>query len=60
MVLTLQKIRDQKEVRRRELESELEKIKRQLINMGAVKIILFGSYAQGDIRIWSEVSSKGV
>ena len=55
MTLTLQKIRDQKEVRRRELESELEKIKTQLINMGAVKIILFGSYAQGDIRSWSDL-----
>jgi predicted nucleotidyltransferase len=55
MALTLQKIRDQKEVRRRKLESELEKIKTQLINMGALKIILFGSYAQGDIRSWSDL-----
>jgi len=55
MALTLQKIRDQKEMRRKELDSELEKITRQLIDMGAIKIILFGSYAQGDIRSWSDL-----
>jgi predicted nucleotidyltransferase len=55
MALTLQKIRDRKEIRRRMLERELEKIKRQLIDMGAIKIILFGSYAEGNIRSWSDL-----
>lgn len=53
--LTLQKIRSRKEIQKRALQRDLEKIRRQLEDMGALKIILFGSYAQGHIRSWSDL-----
>lgn len=55
MSLTLQKIKSRKERRRRALENDLEKIRRQLEDMGALKIVLFGSYAHGRIRSWSDL-----
>ncbi|MFP3909627.1 MAG: nucleotidyltransferase domain-containing protein [Halobacteriota archaeon] len=54
-MMTLQRLRQRKELRRRELERELERIKKQLIDMDAVKIILFGSYAQGMVRSSSDI-----
>ena len=55
MAITLEKIRTRKEMRKRELEDNLEKIKKQLQHMGALRIILFGSYAQGHTRSWSDL-----
>jgi len=55
MSITLQEIRARKEMRRRALEENLEEIKRQLQDMGALKIVLFGSYAHGNIRSWSDL-----
>lgn len=55
MAMTLQKIRARKELRKRALEKALEKITKQLQDMGAIKIILFGSYAQGHIRSSSDL-----
>jgi predicted nucleotidyltransferase len=46
MRLTLQEIRSRKKTRKNKLEKELEKVKKLLISMGALKIIVFGSYAQ--------------
>jgi len=55
MELNLQDIRDRKDRRKRLLQSEIERIKKQLVDMGAIKIIVFGSYAQGHIRSWSDL-----
>jgi len=55
MTVTLQKIRARKEGRERALERELERIKKDLIDMGALKIILFGSYANGNITSSSDL-----
>jgi predicted nucleotidyltransferase len=55
MRLTLQKIRARKERRRRALEKGLVKLKKQLQAMGALKLILFGSFAQGHVRSWSDL-----
>lgn len=55
MTVTLEKIRERKEMRRKALETNLEKIKAQLQEMGALRIILFGSYASGRIGSWSDL-----
>ena len=55
MTITLQKIRAKKEMRERALEKELKKIRKELIGMDALKIILFGSYAHGDITSRSDL-----
>jgi len=55
MALTLRKLRTRKARRGRALQKNLEKIKRQLQDMGALRIILFGSYAQERIRSWSDL-----
>ena len=55
MAITLEKIRARKEKRRRALEENLEKIKKQLQDMGALRIVLFGSYAHGNVRSWSDL-----
>lgn len=55
MAITLQKIKFRKDMRKRALERELEKIKKQLVYMGALRIILFGSCAHGNIRSWSDL-----
>jgi predicted nucleotidyltransferase len=53
--ITLQDIRDRKEKRRKLLETELERISGQLKAMGALKIIVFGSYAEGHVRSTSDL-----
>lgn len=53
--MTLQELRQRKEKRKKELDRNLERIKKQLIDMGALKIILFGSYAQGQVRSSSDI-----
>ena len=55
MALTIQKIKHRKERRKNSLAKDLESIKRQLVRMGAQKILLFGSYAEGAIRSWSDL-----
>ena len=55
MAITLQKIRAKKEIRRKALEKELKKIREKLIDMDAIKIILFGSYTRGDITSRSDL-----
>ena len=55
MAITLEKIRAKKEKRKRALQKDLEKIQNQLEEMGALKIILFGSYAQGHVRSSSDL-----
>lgn len=48
-------LRARKEERRRLLESELENISRWLQEMGAQKIVLFGSLAEGGIHSSSDI-----
>lgn len=55
MVITLQEMRSKKEVRKRVLEETLEKVIKQLAEMGALKIVLFGSFASGSVRSWSDL-----
>jgi len=55
MAITLQKIRERKEKRRKALERNLGKIKEQLQEMGALRIIVFGSYASGNTGSWSDL-----
>jgi predicted nucleotidyltransferase len=60
MAITLQKIRVRKERQKKALQKDLEKIQRQLVNMGALKVILFGSYVYGHIRSWSDLDILSV
>ncbi len=53
--MNLQKIRDRKNKRKNLIQQELEKIKLYLIGMGAIKIIVFGSYANGNITSSSDL-----
>jgi predicted nucleotidyltransferase len=55
MSSALSALRARKEERKRLLESELEKISRSLQEMGARKIIVFGSMAEGHIRSSSDL-----
>lgn len=55
MALTLEKIRAKKAQQQKALEAALKEIREQLITMGAVKIILFGSLARGPITRWSDL-----
>jgi len=55
MPVTLQEIRHRKEMRRKALEKGLKEIGKDLQDMGALKIMLFGSYASGNIRSWSDL-----
>jgi predicted nucleotidyltransferase len=60
MSQTLQSLRARKENRRRLLEKELEKIVGHLRAMGALKIIVFGSYVQGHVRSSSDLDILAV
>ena len=55
MVSSLEEIKSRKRRRKKDLEKALEEIKKQLITMGAIKIILFGSLAKNNIRSWSDL-----
>ena len=55
MTVTLEKLRFQKKARKKKLDHAFGEIIRQLKEMGALKIIAFGSYASGDIRRWSDL-----
>jgi predicted nucleotidyltransferase len=54
-VSKVQEIIKRKNERKKKLENALESIKRQLINLGAKKIILFGSLNKEDIDIYSDL-----
>ncbi len=51
----VQEIIKRKNERKKKLKNALESIKRQLINLGAKKIILFGSLNKEDIDIHSDL-----
>ena len=51
----VQEIIKRKNERKKKLENALESIKLQLINLGAKKIILFGSLNKDDIDIYSDL-----
>jgi predicted nucleotidyltransferase len=51
----VQEIIERKKIRKKELEAALESIKHQLIRLGAIKIILFGSLNIDDIDIYSDL-----
>lgn len=53
--LTLRRIRRLKEERRRALEKALGSILAQLKKMGALKVVLFGSFARGEVRARSDI-----
>lgn len=50
MVTTLEELRAAKAKRKEALERELESIANQLVSMGALRLILFGSFSQGKVR----------
>ena len=52
---TIQNIRRRQEERRGALEKALTNIIRQLEVMGALKVILFGSLARGEVDCWSDL-----
>jgi len=51
----LEKLIDKQKARRRKLGDRLAAIRSQLIDMGAVKIILFGSFAAGHADIGTDL-----
>ena len=55
MGLTLQKLLTLKEERKKILDSGLDGIIRQLKDIGALKIIVFGSYVSDTIGRWSDL-----
>jgi predicted nucleotidyltransferase len=52
---TLRDTRERKEKRRKALEQNLPSIVKQLKALGALKVILFGSFARGDTGSWSDL-----
>jgi len=55
MITTLEELHERKALRRAQLEKELAGIKRQLVAMGALKLVLFGSFAQGKAGLASDL-----
>lgn len=55
MAVTLEKLKSQKEARKKRLDHAFEEIIQQLKEMGALKIVAFGSYISGNIRRWSDL-----
>ncbi len=51
----IQKVKELKERHLRHLEKELSRVKSQLINLGALKIILFGSSVRGELGLTSDI-----
>jgi len=52
---TLESIKERQENRRRALEQGLTAIVAQLRDLGARKVVLFGSLARGDTGAWSDL-----
>jgi predicted nucleotidyltransferase len=55
MAITLERLRSQRAERKRQLENALEEIVQKLKDVGALKIVVFGSYVSGIIRRWSDL-----
>jgi predicted nucleotidyltransferase len=55
VAVTLRELRARKTKRRCDLERALRSVSRQLRDMGALKIVLFGSFAQGRVRSDSDL-----
>lgn len=51
----LKEILERKEKRETRLQTSLDSIVNQLKNIGALKIVLFGSFAKGDIDVYSDL-----
>lgn len=51
----LKEILEKKDKRKTELKSRLDSIKKQLIDMGALKIVLFGSLANDETDVHSDL-----
>ncbi|MCL5774418.1 MAG: nucleotidyltransferase domain-containing protein [Firmicutes bacterium] len=55
MAITFEKLQTQRTVRKKQLEHALEGIIQQLKELGALRIIVFGSFASGVIKRWSDL-----
>lgn len=55
LALTLQEIRARKKERKKALQKALKEMTRQLKALGALKIILFGSFAEGEVDVHSDL-----
>ncbi len=55
MTITLQKIHERKQTRKRVLDRQLANVIQLLKGFGAEKIIVFGSYAEDCLRTWSDL-----
>jgi predicted nucleotidyltransferase len=55
MAMTIHELRSRKQERKMALESNLRTIQAQLEGMGALRIILFGSLAEGNVRSGSDL-----
>jgi predicted nucleotidyltransferase len=60
MPITLAEIRVRKELRRKELSRELEKIREQLAFLGALRVVVFGSFASGEVISSSDLDVLAV
>lgn len=60
MPITLAEIRDRKELRRKELSRALEKIRKQLAGLGALRVVVFGSFASGEVISSSDLDVLAV
>lgn len=60
MPITLAEIRDRKEHRKKELSRELEKIREQLAGLGALRVVVFGSFASGEVISSSDLDVLAV
>lgn len=55
MEITLEKLKAQRKARKEKLQRALVEIRRQLMDMGALRIVIFGSYASSRIGRWSDL-----
>jgi predicted nucleotidyltransferase len=55
MIHTIKEILRKKDERKARLEAALESIVGQLKNLGALKIVVFGSFAKGDVDVNSDL-----
>jgi uncharacterized protein len=60
MPITLEEIHARKELRRKELSRALEKIREQLACLGAVRVVVFGSFARGEVTSSSDLDVLAV
>jgi uncharacterized protein len=60
MPITLAEIRARKELRREELSRALEKIREQLAGLGALRVVVFGSFARGEVISTSDLDILAV